>query len=268
MFILTPGSGSKNNQIFQSNSSDYVHLQHQPTPSHDLYASLRIGFDPNNSSKDSNQDEALFPKLNLKDSDENESKLNGSKTTNNINNQNGKMQKKKGRKFSSNSRKNSNNTNNTVSPRKKPSLDLSWVMVKSQLSSKSKTKLSYEDSANSMKSGSKGSTNSNSNLSNVSTPKATMSPKSPANGIANRSGSITHRPPPKQAPPKAPKLFPVIFPSKDALIIGDGNKQAIFIDNNLNFGVSSQCVTFKSPVLVANKSGDFQINTVEVWSVE
>eukprot|EP01084_Bolivina_argentea_P055477 101693_1 len=59
--------------------------------------------------------------------------------------------------------------------------------------------------------------------------------------------------------------IPVVFPSKESLIIGDGKDNVIFIDDALNYGFSSSCKTFKSPSLVIEKDGQFQISQVEVW---
>lgn len=61
--------------------------------------------------------------------------------------------------------------------------------------------------------------------------------------------------------------IPIVFPSKESLIIGDGEDNCIFIDNDLNYGFSSKCLTFKSPSLVIEKDGQFQISQIEVWSV-
>eukprot|EP00486_Rosalina_sp_Unknown_P009147 CAMPEP_0201577884 /NCGR_PEP_ID=MMETSP0190_2-20130828/24445_1 /ASSEMBLY_ACC=CAM_ASM_000263 /TAXON_ID=37353 /ORGANISM="Rosalina sp." /LENGTH=205 /DNA_ID=CAMNT_0048010397 /DNA_START=1305 /DNA_END=1919 /DNA_ORIENTATION=- len=59
--------------------------------------------------------------------------------------------------------------------------------------------------------------------------------------------------------------IPVVFPSKESLIIGDGYDNCIYLDNDLNHGFSAKCKTFKSPSLVMEKDGQFQISQVEVW---
>ncbi len=62
--------------------------------------------------------------------------------------------------------------------------------------------------------------------------------------------------------------MPVIFPSKESLIIGDGYDNCIYLDNDLNYGFSSKCDTFNAPSLVMEKDGQFQISQVEVWCVD
>jgi len=64
------------------------------------------------------------------------------------------------------------------------------------------------------------------------------------------------------------RRIPVVFPSKEALIIGDGVDQCIYLDSDLNHGLSTKCATFKSPCLVTDKDGAFQVSQVEVWCVE
>ena len=62
--------------------------------------------------------------------------------------------------------------------------------------------------------------------------------------------------------------IPVVFPSKEALIVGGGVDNCIYVDSDLNHGFSSKCATFKSPCLVTDKDGAFQVSQVEVWCVE
>jgi len=58
------------------------------------------------------------------------------------------------------------------------------------------------------------------------------------------------------------------MPSKNSLSVGDSEVQAIYIDANLNHGISAPCKVFESPILVINKTGEFQVRYVELWCVE
>jgi len=69
-------------------------------------------------------------------------------------------------------------------------------------------------------------------------------------------------------PAKKKNGVPTIIPSKNSLIVGDSESQAIFIDETLNHGISTPCKVFESPILVTNERGEFQIKYVELWSVE
>jgi len=60
----------------------------------------------------------------------------------------------------------------------------------------------------------------------------------------------------------------IIEVNKDYIAIGDGEINAIYLDKNLEHGTTSKCVALRSPKLVQNVNGDFQIRHVEVWCVE
>merc|ERR1719206_718390 len=61
--------------------------------------------------------------------------------------------------------------------------------------------------------------------------------------------------------------IPTVFAAKEALTVGDGRDDCIYLDADLNLGVSAKCATFGCPPLVSDKNGDFQVAHVEVWSV-
>ena len=61
---------------------------------------------------------------------------------------------------------------------------------------------------------------------------------------------------------------PIVFPSKDALIVGDDENDCLFLDSDLNRGFSYKSETFDSPSFVNSKDGQFQVSQVEVWCVD
>ncbi|ETO04243.1 TLD domain-containing protein, partial [Reticulomyxa filosa] len=59
-----------------------------------------------------------------------------------------------------------------------------------------------------------------------------------------------------------------IYVNRNYIAIGDNQTYAIYIDKNLNHGTTSKCLSLKSPRLVQDVNGDFQIRHIEVWCVE
>ncbi|ETO32571.1 hypothetical protein RFI_04546, partial [Reticulomyxa filosa] len=71
---------------------------------------------------------------------------------------------------------------------------------------------------------------------------------------------------------KSPRQYSFDNFQSEEKVISDLKKEhetnAIFIDNNLNHGTTSSCVSLKSPRLVQDVNGDFLIRNVEVWCIE
>ena len=195
--------GSKSNKIYQPDSTDYMHLHHQPTPSRDFYESLRTG-----KSLDLIKQEIIEV--------ENESKNNNEMKTDNDKNEKKTKNKKS---------KNGNEE---------------WVVVSPTSQKKQKKQRALTE-----------------DLSKKSPNKSQSKDQHSGSGRSESVGIQSGK-----------KTFPVVHPTSHYLAIGDGNVQAIYIDDSLNHGFSNPCKTFDSPILVSDTNGEFQINAVEVWSVE
>eukprot|EP01084_Bolivina_argentea_P060941 111338_1 len=59
-----------------------------------------------------------------------------------------------------------------------------------------------------------------------------------------------------------------VLPTKNSLSIGYKNFNLIFIDEALKHGFSDACKKLKSPSLSSQENGEFDIASIEVWSVE
>ena len=59
-----------------------------------------------------------------------------------------------------------------------------------------------------------------------------------------------------------------VLPTKDSLSIGYDNVSLLFMGSNLKNGFSSECKELKRPPLCSQEDGNFEIEEVEVWTVE